>query len=49
VYYGSYRYLSSIISLGYIKKEIKPNENLKEELEILKDINFEQIVDLLSR
>lgn len=32
-----------------IKKEIKPDANLKEELEILKDIDFKQIVDSAFR
>ena len=31
--------------LETIEKEIKPDENLKEELELLKDIDFKQIVD----
>ncbi len=35
--------------LETIKKEIKPDENLKEELEILKDIDFIQIVDSAFR
>jgi len=35
--------------LEYIKKEIKPDEIFKEELEILEDINFIQIVDSTFR
>ncbi|MCK5330775.1 MAG: hypothetical protein KAK01_05155, partial [Candidatus Marinimicrobia bacterium] len=31
--------------LETIEKEIKPDENLQEELELLKDIDFKQIVD----
>ena len=35
--------------LESIKNEIKPDENLKKELELLKDIDFEQIVDSAFR